>query len=326
MSSDLQTENLPIGVVGLGLMGTSIIVSLLAAGHPVIAIAPLPADEAGFESRLMAQLEACREAGILTREPNDYRAMISISEDYTALRNCTLVQECVIEKVAVKAQVYQQITAVVGAETVISSNTSAIPITELQQLVACPERFLGIHWAEPAFATRFLEITCGEKTDPRHAQVIYNMAHLWGKEPTLIKKDIRGFITNRLMYAVYREALFLVGQGLTTLADADKAFRYDAGSWMTLMGLFKRMDYEGLEDHLQTLNSLFPQLSNAAEVPEPMQEMVERHARGTQSRQGLYSYTAESASAWERSFAEFNKAIFHLARRYPGAPAVNPLP
>jgi 3-hydroxybutyryl-CoA dehydrogenase len=203
----------------------------------------------------------------------------------------------------------------------------------LQQLVSGPERFLGIHWAEPAYATRFMEITCGEKTCMEYAEWIFRIAHSWDKEPTLLKKDIRGFITNRLMYAVYRELFQLIEQGRTSMEDADKAFRYDAGSWITLMGIFRRMDFTGLTDWAVILKSIFPTLSNQNTVPKVMQEMVDVHARGTQNLKGLYTYSVEEAREWDQAFALFNKDIFQLASLYPSMitgvkdekPVLNPL-
>lgn len=104
---------------------------------------------------------------------------------------------------------------------------------------------------------------------------------------------------------------------MASMEDADKAFRYDAGSWMTLMGVFRRMDFMGLKDWAQILTSILPSLGNEDDVPELMQQMVERKARGTQNLIGLYSYTQEEAKAWDDAFALFNKDIFQLAAAYP---------
>src|SRR5690606_35200374 len=228
---------------------------------------------------------------------------LTISEDYSVLHDCNLVVECIIEDIEIKKAVFKKILAAVGKDTVLASNTSAIPISILQTFIAYPERFIGIHWAEPAFATRFLEIICGEKTAPGTAEWVFELAYQWGKEPTLLRKDIRGFITNRLMYSVYREALTLVENGQATIEDADKAFRYDAGSWMTLMGIFRRMDFMGLENQLETFNTIFPTLSNTEKVPEIMQKMVDIQARGTHNAKGLYPYTEEESIKWDKAFA-----------------------
>ncbi|WP_439583636.1 3-hydroxyacyl-CoA dehydrogenase family protein [Dyadobacter bucti] len=316
MTEKLNLHETLVGVVGLGLMGSSIVAALLIAGHEVKAVAPLPADAADAIFRINNQLQKCREAGLISYPHEYYAGRLTLSEDYRTLQNCTVVIECVIENIDIKASVYRQITAVVKPETIIATNTSAIPISVLQKLVEHPERFLGIHWAEPATMTRFLEVTCGNLTAEKHAESILRLAHQWNKEPTFLKKDIRGFITNRLMYAVYREIFHLLDNGTAQKEDVDKAFRYDAGSWMTLMGIFRRMDYMGLKDFAPIMENLFPQLSNSTEVPEVMQEMVRNSARGVHNGIGLYPYAEGEAKQWEDAFADFNRNIHHLAAAY----------
>ncbi len=306
----------PVGVVGLGLMGSSIAAALLIAGHPVRAIAPIAADMQTARPRIVSQLQQCSEAGLTALPTRHYLDNLIISDTYQVLHDCTVVIECVVEKVAIKAQVYAQITEVTHESTIIGSNTSAIPISVLQQYVVHPGRFLGIHWSEPAFMTRFLEVTCGTHTAPEHAEKIVALAHYWGKEPTLLKKDIRGFITNRLMYAVYREIFHLIETGAASREAVDKAFRYDPGSWMTLMGIFRRLDYMGLRDQAVIAEKLFPLLNNTTEVPETMVAIVENLARGVHNEKGLYAYEEGEGSRWEQAFAAFNGEIHNLAAAY----------
>jgi len=317
MNQELNVGDIPVGVVGLGLMGSSIVAALLVAGHPVVGIAPTPYDAVDASLKIGHQLDLCHHAGLMKHIPEFYLKALRISEDYDMLEPCGVVIECVVEKIEIKTEVYQKITAVVGSKTIIGSNTSAIPISVLQEKVDYPERFLGIHWAEPAFMTRFLEITCGKLTTTENADWIFTLAHQWGKEPTLLKKDIRGFITNRLMYAVYREIFHLLENETASQQDLDKAFRYDAGSWMTLMGLFRRMDYMGLSDYSTIINQIFPQLSNAETVPARMQEMVRIAAKGIHNGKGLYAYTSQETNDWDTAFANFNKEIRELAAEYP---------
>ncbi|MDN3688775.1 3-hydroxyacyl-CoA dehydrogenase family protein [Cyclobacterium jeungdonense] len=316
MIHERELAGLEAGVVGLGLMGSSIAVALTIAGHPVRAVAPLKNELTAARKTIRQLLQHAAGSGLLQHSPEYYLNRMTLSEDFKILKNCSLVQECVVEDKAIKAAVYEKISAHTREQAVISSNTSAIPVSLLQELVPDPGRFLGIHWAEPAYLTRFMEITRGRQTRDSVASWVVDLAHCWGKEPTFLQKDIRGFVTNRLMYAVYRELFTLVAAGETTMEDADKAFRYDAGSWMSFMGLFERMDQLGLEDFLETFSRLFPELGNASEVPEIMQQIVRNKARGTQEARGLYAYTPEGAAAWENAFAEFNKEIYHLADRY----------
>ena len=317
MRPTIKTNDIPVGVVGLGLMGSSIVVSLLIAGHPVKAIAPLENDIEVAPGRIRNHLLHCEQSGLLTQPIDRYIQQLTITEDYAQLQTCCLVLECVIEIPQVKQSVYNKIEMAIGRHTVIASNTSAIPITELQGYVKHPDRFLGIHWAEPSYMTRFMEITCGAKTEGQHADWIFTLAHHWGKEPTLLKKDLRGFVTNRLMYAIYGEGLHLVEKGEASLEDVDKVFRYDAGSWMTLMGIFRRMDFMGLEDYSAILKESFLQLSNEEKVPATMQQMIDVKGRGIQNTTGLYAYTPEEAKKWDEAFALFNQEIFRLAALYP---------
>ena len=310
-------SEITVGIVGLGLMGSSIAVALLLAGHRVVAIAPLAEDQELGPDRVSECLAQCEASGLLKADLAQYQACLAISGDYGLLADCRLVMECVIERLEVKRSVFSKIADCVSPTTVIASNTSAIPISTLQTYVSHPERFLGIHWAEPAYLTRFLEITCGKHTAPEYAETTMALAHCWGKEPTLLRRDLRGFITNRLMYAVYREMFHLMEEGKASMADVDKAFRYDAGSWMTLMGIFRRMDYLGLKEYSEILTRIFPQLSNSETVPPLMQEMVDNNARGIQNRHGLYEYGPGEAKQWEEAFALFNQEIYHLSMQYP---------
>ena len=312
-----ESSTIEIGVVGLGLMGTSILVSLLVSGHKVIGIAPLPADMDGALERIQSQLNHAAEAGLLKEEVSQYLDRLHLSENYENLRNCRLVQECVTEVIAIKTEVYNKITQHTESNTVIATNTSAIPISTLQGKVSLPSRFIGIHWAEPAYMTRFLEVTKGEKTDEAIAKWVLELAHTWHKEPTYLKKDLRGFVTNRMLYAVYREMFAILENGEASMEDIDKAFRYDPGSWMTYMGLFKRMDQMGLTDYKEIFENLFPQLNNSQAVPSTMQKIVIEKGKGVNNSKGLYCYTKEEAVKWEEAFKNFNHEIFQLAAQYP---------
>lgn len=317
MSGKINVRPPAVGIVGLGLMGSSIIASLLALNHPVKAVAPLRGEKETGYKRILEQLLLCEKFNMLSAPFEAYLALLTVSEEYDDLKDCELVVECIVEDIDIKEAVFKKITAVIPKGTILASNTSAIPISMLQKMVPDPQRFIGIHWAEPAFATRFLEIICGSQTSEATTDAVVELALSWGKEPTVLKKDIRGFITNRLMYAVYREILHLVEKGHTSFADADKCFRYDAGSWMTLMGIFRRMDYTGLRDYFTAYHTIFPLLSNSNDISPQMQTIVDARSRGIQNGKGFYSYTRKEAAQWPQAFSAFNKDIFYLAANYP---------
>lgn len=305
-----------IAVVGLGLMGSSIIVSFLKAGYQVIALSPLMEELEIGSQRIEEQLALCQQMRLLPHNIDHYRSKYAVTGDYSLLKNCSLVVECVIEVEDIKKVVYKLIEENVSDTTIIATNTSAIPISHLQQYLNIPHRFMGIHWAEPAYATRFLEITCGKDTAVELAEIVRDQAEKWEKEPTLLYKDIRGFITNRLMYAVYREGFSLINKGHISMSSLDKSFQYDMGAWITIMGVFKRMDFIGLSGYLTTYKYLFPKLGNIQDVPDQMKEVLKNGARGIHNLQGLYPHTEVSAKKLEQDFSHFNEEIYRLSDKY----------
>jgi 3-hydroxybutyryl-CoA dehydrogenase len=316
MGEELKAADITIGVVGLGLMGSSIVVSLLLAGHEVVAIEPVAGERDVASTRIHQQLKRCEKHGMLNAPRERYLSMLTVSDDYGPLRRCELVLECVIEKMDIKDAVYQKIASASSPDTIIATNTSAIPISILQELVCFPDRFIGIHWSEPAFATRFLEITCGRKTSQATADRAFAVALLWGKEPTVLRKDIRGFITNRLMYAIYREAFALVERGTATMEDIDRSFRYDEGSWMTLMGVFRRIDFMGLDDCHAIFSAVFPLLDNSDRMPAVMEQLLKDASGGLGAVARLHPYAPGEVEKWKEAFARFTRDINELAGQY----------
>lgn len=313
----INTQEIPVAIVGLGLMGCSIVTCMLIAGHPVVALAPISDDLLHAEKRIREHLEKSFENGIVTNNPDFYFKNLIITEDYSELSPCKLVVECTIENIGIKESVYKKIENVIAPEALLTSNTSAIPISTLQKLTAYPERFLGLHWTEPAHTTRFLEIICGDLSDIKNGEYLYELSYLWGKEPILVRKDIAGFITNRLMYAMYREAISLVENGYATVEDVDRSCRNNAGYFMTFVGIFRWMDLTGVPAYHTVMQRLFPTLNNSTEVPELIDKIVREGGRGVANAKGFYDYTPEEAKMWEQTFTEFTYEIRELALRYP---------
>lgn len=310
-------QTIPVGVVGLGLMGCSITTCLLMAGHPVVAVAPIPADMETAEPRIWEHLEKSYQEELTGEKPETLLKKLTITQDYKLLKDCQLVIECTIENLDIKKSVYAKIEAVVTDEAIITSNTSAIPISILQKETRLPSRFLGLHWAEPSHTTRFLEIICGDLSDMEKGEWLCSLSHLWSKEPTLVRKDIRGFITNRLMYAMYREAFYLVENGYATIEDIDRACRNNPGYWMTLVGVFRWMDLTGVPAYHAVMKDLFPTLTNQTEIPKLIDDVVKAGGKGILNAKGFYDYTPEKAQLWKETFEEFSYEIRRLAMKYP---------
>jgi 3-hydroxybutyryl-CoA dehydrogenase len=311
-----MNEKIPIGTVGLGLMGSSIATCILAAGHEVTSLIKDISQAAEARERILGFLWQLKEEGILKQDPTRVIQKHLITDDVNRLKGHELVIESITENIEEKKKVYRQLETVLSPTAIIGSNTSAIPVTVLQQGLQHPERLLGIHWAEPAHITRFMEVICGGATDLRNAYTVIAFAEGWGKEPSLLKKDIRGFITNRIMYAMLREAFNLVENGYATVEDVDRSLRNDLGYWITFAGPFRFMDLTGIPAYLTVMKDLFPELDNSSKAPALMERLVSEGAMGVSNAQGFYPYTTETAEQWEKSFIEFSYDIRKLAEKY----------
>lgn len=312
----VEPAALPAAVVGLGLMGSSITACLLASGHTVSAYTRSAEKAQTARQRIFEFLAQMADEGLLRADPGEVIGRLTVTNDYADLAQAAIVVESTVEDAAVKRETFARLDEVLEPEAVIGSNTSAIPISLLQQGTAHPERVLGLHWAEPAHITRFLEIVCGEATDPALAEWVKSLAAAWQKEPSLLRRDIRGFITNRCLYALLREAFHLVESGVCTVEDVDRSLRNDLGYWITFAGPFRFMDLTGVPAYLTVLRDLWPELANTTEPPQSLVKLVEAGARGTANAHGFYEYTPETAAAWEEEFVRFTYEIRRLVMKY----------
>ncbi|MCK0148036.1 3-hydroxyacyl-CoA dehydrogenase family protein [Arenibacter sp. F26102] len=310
-------DNGVIGVVGLGMMGASIVSALLINGQKVIALAPIESDlDKSAKERIKKSLNECRTQGITADDPEELYNNVTFTSSFDDLKFCWIIMESVSENLEIKKRVLEKIEKAVDDSVIITSNTSAIPISTLQGYLKVPERFFGMHWAEPAYTTRFLEIVCGDKSPTKIGKELHQIATAWGKEPTLVLKDIQGFITNRLMYSLYREAFYLVENGYATIDDVDRACKNDAGHWLTFCGPFRYMDLTGLQAYHAVMKNLFKDLSTGTEVPKLIRDIAESGGNGVSNGKGFYSYTPEESKAWELAFEKFAFDVNRLSTKY----------
>ncbi|HWV33192.1 MAG TPA: 3-hydroxyacyl-CoA dehydrogenase family protein [Dyadobacter sp.] len=305
-----------IGTVGLGLMGCSIATCILAAGHEVTALVKDESEAEPGRKRIQDYLTELHDEGMLKESPETVAGRIIITTNIAELVGHEVVIESITEDVEAKKAIYNALETVLSNTAIIGSNTSAIPVSVLQAGLWHPERLLGIHWAEPAHITRFMEVVCGKDSDLKYAQRIVQLAESWGKEPSLLRKDIRGFITNRIMYAMLREAFNLVENGYATVEDVDRSLRNDLGYWITFAGPFRFMDLTGIPAYLTVMKDLLPDLDNRQTTPEMIEQLVAAGAKGVSNAHGFYPYTPESAEAWEKAFIDFSYDIRKLAEKY----------
>jgi 3-hydroxybutyryl-CoA dehydrogenase len=319
----MSGENLrpgPVAVIGLGLMGRSIAACLLAAGHKVTGVTNDLEASAFVPEKIEALLWEMNEEGLLGESSEKAMGGFRMTADLNAIADAEIAVESVTENLELKRQLLRDVERVVSADCILASNTSALPVSLLQEGAAHPERILGVHWDEPAHVTRFMEIIPGARTSMEHLDRIAKLAPLWGKEPSVLRKEIRGFITNRISYAMFREACCLVESGVCTVEDVDRSLRNDVGWWMPFAGPFRYMDMMGVEAYYRVMGDLLPDLSTEKGIPKLMREVVESGGRGISNGRGFYQYTEKEAKEWEARFANFSYRIRRLTAEFNDVP------
>lgn len=313
-------ERDPVAVIGLGLMGRSIAACLMAAGHHVTGVTENLETSSGTPERIRELLVEMVEEGLLTEPAETAMARFNLTAELRDIAGVRMVFESVTEDLKLKRELLHRVEQVVAPDCILASNTSALPITQLQEGALHPERILGIHWDEPAHVTRFMEIIPGNATAPEYMDRVAERAVAWGKEPSRLRKEIRGFITNRISYAMFREACSLVDAGICTVEDVDRSLRNDVGWWIPFAGPFRYMDLMGVEGYYRVMRELLPDLTSSPEIPRLMRDVVESGGRGIANGRGFYEYTPEEAKAWEKKFIEFNYKIRRLTAEFAGTP------
>ncbi len=317
MSSSAKERIEPVGLIGLGLMGRGIAACLLSRGLHVVAYnrtARRAREAAGHVSEVLEEL--ARRRVVARSLLRDWKGRFRLAGSVAELAPCAFVVESVKEDLALKRRIYDELERAVGERTVIASNTSSLPITLLQSGRKVPERFIGMHWGEPAEIMRFLEVIPGRRTSPRAVRLTEQLAEICGKEPTVLREDIRGFLSNRMMYAMIREACHLVEAGIADIETVDRSFRNDIGWWAMLAGPFRWMDLTGIPAYLAVMEGLLPKLSNARTPSRIMRDMVASGALGVSNAKGFYPYSKASARRWSKAWVDFTYDIRKLADKY----------
>ncbi len=318
MSTVDSSNALRVAVVGQGLLGRGIAACLLGHGLTVIAVDSSERQLADAGPIIAEMIEEMIEFGGADRGlRSEWAARYVPATDCAGLHDCSFVVESVTEDLVVKAAALYAIEAEIGPAVVIASNTSAIPISKLQQGRRHPQRLIGMHWAGPAHATRFMELIRGDQTSDETMEVAATLARRVGKDPCVCRRDVPGFIVNRMAYAMYREALHLLETGVADADTIDRAARNVLGLWTPLCGPLRWIDISGgPELYAQAMRPVLPTLSQDTHVPRGLQELVTRGARGSLNGRGFFNYTPEEARQWQELYQKHAWRMTRLQEEY----------
>jgi 3-hydroxybutyryl-CoA dehydrogenase len=313
----MPDSQLQIGVAGLGLLGRGIAASLIAGGFRVIGFTRPTSGFISAREHIQSAIDELIQHEIVqSKLAEQWQQFYVEADSIQAFSTCDFVIESIFEDFDAKCALFKEIEKVVGPRVPIATNTSALTITSLQRTLNHPSRFIGMHWAAPCHVTRFMEVIRGEQTDDATANAVMNLAITLRKDPAMVRKDINGFIVNRLGYAMYREACNLLENGVADVETIDRAFRNVFGLWATVVGPFRWMDLTGLKSYAAAMEHMFPTLSNETRVPKVMRDMAADGHNGIFTGHGFYDYTPEQAAFWQKLYHDQVWTITRLHEKY----------
>jgi 3-hydroxybutyryl-CoA dehydrogenase len=277
-----------VGVVGLGTMGSGIAQLCIQAGVPTVACESTAELAERGRGLIERQLDRGVEKQRLTED--DRERMLGLLEpvdDVGALAGCDLVIEAVFEDLAVKQELFGRIEAVVGADTVLATNTSALSVTEIASTLAHPERMAGMHFFNPAPVLPLVEVIRGQLTADTAFDTAYAFAERIGKDP-IACGDTPGFVVNRILIPVLNDAVRVLEEGTASPEDIDKGMRLGTG-WP--IGPLALIDLIGIDVHVHVCEALWSAFRDPRFAPPPrLVRMTKAGLLGRKSGEGFYRY------------------------------------
>ena len=287
-----------VGVVGAGTMGAGMAQVFAQAGYTVQWCNRSAAGLQRGLSRIRDNQSLLIRHGALSAEEADAAlSRLHPTEDLADLAGVQLVSESIAEDLPAKQALFRALDARCGGATIFTTNTSGLSISRLAEAASRPERFAGLHCANPAHIIPVAEIIKGEDTADATCEVLTALAYHLGKRPVLVQREVPGFIANRLQFALLREALHLIETGVASAADVDATIRHGLGLRWALFGPLQIADLGGLDVFDAIAGYLFRELSNTSEVSPILHELVAEGRLGVKSGDGFYAYAPEQAQA-----------------------------
>ncbi|VWX54161.1 3-hydroxyacyl-CoA dehydrogenase NAD-binding domain-containing protein [Novosphingobium sp. 9U] len=278
-----------IAVCGAGAMGSGI-AEIAAQRGANVKVFDVNADAlAGSEARITKSIEKLAAKGKLTSEDAAaIRGRMQWVSSLDELADCELVIEAIIEDAAIKGRLFEGLEAVVSPEAVIATNTSSLPIGRLARALSRPERFVGMHFFNPATAMKLVEVISGPATAPAAAQLVIAAAETWGKVAVPVA-DVPGFIVNRVARPYYAEAFTALSEKAAEAHEIDALFRAVGFR----MGPLELTDLIGQDVNFSVARSVYESYFGQTRfVPQLMQSaLVDAGWLGRKSGRGIYDHS-----------------------------------
>jgi 3-hydroxybutyryl-CoA dehydrogenase len=280
-----------IAVIGAGLMGHGIAQVFALAGHNVTIYDAFPASLETVKARILANLKDLGDdQGAVDRvTPQADLALAVKDADY--------VVEAVLEDLALKQRLFGEIEPLVRPDTILASNTSVIPITSIMQGLARRDRALGTHWWNPPFLVPLVEVIETQWTSPATVDFTMKLHADAGKKPAHVKKDVPGFIGNRLQHALWREAISLVEHGICDAETVDEVIKSAFGRRLAVLGPLENADMVGTDLTLAIHQNVLGDIDSRPGPSPYLDKLVKDGKLGFKTGEGFRKWSPEEQTA-----------------------------
>jgi 3-hydroxybutyryl-CoA dehydrogenase len=276
-------------VIGGGLMGHGIAQVLSLGGLDVTIHDPVPEALNSVPERIAANLEALgiAEDAPVTLEP----------ELEAAVAGADWVFEAAPENLELKQEIFARLDAAAGVHTILATNTSVMKVGDVGARAQRRGRVVGTHWWNPPYLVPLVEVVQGPDTDPETVERTLELLRALGKTPVHVRRDVAGFVGNRLQHSLWREAFDLIDKGVCDAETIDTVIKAGFGSRLPVLGPIENADLVGLDLTLAIHEYVLPELDPPSQPSPGLRERVDRGELGMKSGSGFLSWTTEDAAA-----------------------------
>jgi 3-hydroxybutyryl-CoA dehydrogenase len=289
--SDLMAAVSDVAVIGAGQMGTGFAVHFTLQGLSPTLIDHRQSNLDEARQRIRETVAFLRERGVTDAEPEAVLDELAFTLDTAAgVADADLVLETVAENLAVKREVFEGVADAAPADTVLATNTSGIPITEIAAEFPFADRVVGCHWLFPPYLLPTVEVICGERTADETLARTVEFVEAVDRTPIVVERDVPGFVWNRVQFAVVRECMHLLDEGVASVEDINAAIRDGYARRTAAIGPFETIDLAGLDLFQRVGSDLYPELSNAETPSSRFDEYIEDGRNGVGTGAGFFDY------------------------------------
>jgi 3-hydroxybutyryl-CoA dehydrogenase len=291
-----------ITVIGAGLMGHGIAQVFALAGHDVTIYDSFEKTLATAKERILTNLKD------LGDEESAVDRVTPQADLAKAVRDADYVFEAVLEDLSLKQTLFAEIERHVRPDTILASNTSVIPITDIMQGLKRRERALGTHWWNPPYLVPLVEVIETQWTSPETIAFTMKLHADAGKKPAHVKKDVPGFIGNRLQHALWREAIALVENGICDAETVDTVIKAAFGRRLAVLGPLENADMVGTDLTLAIHKTVLPAIDSRPGPSPYLEKLVQDGKLGFKSGEGFRTWTPEQQAALRSKVLQHLKA------------------